>query len=408
MARDRGSIIGGSHIDSILRISEPYLKKELAKHEIAELAMLSDSMGYAGREEAVQAFSQTYRSIAKRKHQNLYSRADHDLDGFISAKTGKIKAVWGDAFYVLSRMKSESAHLMVTSPPYYNAREYSQWDNLDEYLTEMSRIISEAWRVLDNHRAFVLNVGDITGNDNLHTRSAWGARRIPLGMHFMRIFEEAGFFFVDDIIWDKGEVQSQRHKNMSTPSPLYQYPMNCYEHILIFRKHRDDPMRYPCPVCGCLKTNGNAHSAVGVRSWECKNIECPEKSPAGRGKRFSLRSIVMDELKSNLIDSEFLKQWRRDIIALNPVIKINSKGENILGHTAPFPKEIPEFAVKTLSGEGEIVLDPFAGSFTSAIEAAKADRIAVGIEINKNMFREAIVKNVQKHGFALEESNYHV
>ena len=41
-------------------------------------------------------------------------------------------------------------------------------------------------------------------------------------------------------------------------------------------------------------------------------------------------------------EEEFIKKWRRDIIKISPVIKINSKGENTLGHTAPFPEEIPE------------------------------------------------------------------
>ena len=72
------------------------------------------------------------------------------------------------------------------------------------------------------------------------------------------IFEEHGFQFVDDFIWDKGEVQTQRHKNGNRPYPLYQYPVNCYEHIFIFYKHRLDETLYPCPVCGCSKNQ-----------WEC-------------------------------------------------------------------------------------------------------------------------------------------
>jgi DNA modification methylase len=68
-------------------------------------------------------------------------------------------------------MKSESIHLMVTSPPYYNAREYSQWNNLNDYLNDMQKIIKESYRVLDNHRVFVFNVGDIFDNDNIATTS---------------------------------------------------------------------------------------------------------------------------------------------------------------------------------------------------------------------------------------------
>ena len=167
-------------------------------------------------------------------------------------------------------------------------------------------------------------------------------------------------------MWDKGEVESQRHKNGDTPYPFYQYPVNCYEHIMVFYKHEQDETRYPCPVCGCLKVNSNAYAGVGIRSWECKNLDCFERSKANRGKRFSVRSTMMNELKTNEnhIDKEFVKKWRRDIVKISPVIKINSKGDNILGHTAPFPFEIPKFAIKMFTGKRDKVLDPFAGSCT--------------------------------------------
>ena len=397
--------MGESYIDTIFRISEPYLLGDLDAASYAALKRRTKRLQGIPAAETVKEFSRVYRDIVKKSYQNKYPFADLDLDRFISKKSRNVKAVWGDSLQILKGMSSESAHLMVTSPPYYNAREYSQWDNLDDYLKEIKTIIQEAYRVLDNHRAFVFNVGDITGNDHLHTRSSWGTRRIPLGAYFIRIFEDVGFTFIDDIIWDKGEVQSQRHKNGDTPSPLYQYPVNCYEHILVFYKHRNDTIRYPCPVCGCLKVNGNAYSGNGIKSWECKNLDCFERSAANRGKRFSLRSIIMSELKKNIIDTEFIKKWRKDIIQLQPVIKINSKGENILGHTAPFPYEIPEFAIKTLTGEGEIVVDPFAGSFTSAIEATKLSRIGVGFEINRDLFRKAIGENVRRNNFNLEEYN---
>lgn len=295
-------------------------------------------------------------------------------------------------------MKSESVHLMVTSPPYYNARDYSHWNNLNDYLEDMRKIIREAYRVLDNHRVFVLNVGDIFDNDNLFTKSVWGKRRIPLGAYFIKIFEEEGFTFVDDFIWDKGEVQSERQKNGNKPYPFYQYPMNCYEHILIFHKHRLDNTRYPCPICGCLDINGNAFSEIGLRSWECRNKDCFKRSKSNRGKRFSLKTIMTQShsLPQFEIDADFIKKWRRDIVKINPVIKINSKGKNTLGHTAPFPSEIPEMAIKMFSYPNEIVLDPFGGSMTTPIMAQKLNRIGVGIELNKNMFCDSIRNNLIK------------
>lgn len=397
------SVITKSYLDSIFRISKPYLLKTLKKEDYDSLKKKTEFLRESNQKDIINKFSKIYRNIVKQRHQSEYTRADIKLDKFINDRAGKAKIIWGDCLKALQAIKSESVHLMVTSPPYYNAREYSQWKNLDEYLNDMSEIVKESYRVIDNHRAFVFNVGDITGNDNLETLSAWGARRIPLGAYFISIFEKAGFKFIDDFIWDKGQVESQRHKNGDTPHPMYQYPMNCYEHIMIFLKHRKDETLYPCPVCGCLKVNGNAYSGVGIRSWECKNLQCFERSASNRGKRFSLRSIVMEELKTNIIDADFVKKWRRDIIKINPIIKINSKGENTLGHTAPFPSEIPEFAIKMLSGKGEVVLDPFAGSFTSAIEAVKLGRIGVGIELNKKFFKKAILQNIKKHKLSCGE-----
>ena len=392
-----------NYLDEIFSISERYLQRTLITEDYNLLREKADAFRMLPTDEMVKAFGRLYRDIIKARHQAEYDGASETLNKFMAHDSGKVKVVWGDCLDALRGMQNESVQLMITSPPYYNARDYSQWKKLDDYLMDMQAIIDESYRVLDNHRAWVFNVGDITGNDHRDTKSSWGARRIPLGAYFINIFENAGFKFIDDFIWDKGQVESQRHKNGDTPSPLYQYPMNCYEHIMIFYKHRKDETLYPCPVCGCLKVNGNAYSGVGIRSWECKNLECFERSKSNRGKRFSLRSIIMDELKVNEIEADFIKKWRRDIIKLNPTIKINSKGENTLGHTAPFPPAIPEFAVKTLSGKGEIVLDPFAGSFTTAIEAVKLGRIGVGIELNKRMFGEAIQQNIKKNGLYWED-----
>lgn len=386
------------YLDSIFRISAKYLKREFSKEHLDKLMTRCYNEIRGNQERTISEFIRIYYETVKQIHQSEYVH-DEKLDSFLNSEQGKLKMLWGSCLDLMRDMKSESIQLMVTSPPYYNARDYSQWRNLDEYLSDMKEIIQECYRVLDNHRPFVFNVGDIYDNDNLHTRSSWGKRRIPLGAYFTSIFEDVGFRFVDDFIWDKGEVQSQRHKNGDNPFPLYQYPVNCYEHIFVFYKHRKDETIYPCPVCGCLKVNGNAYSGVGIKSWECKNNECMKRSAGNRGKRFSARSHIMTQLKSesNLVNEELLKKWRRDLVQFPPVIKINSKGKNILGHTAPFPREIPAYSIQAFSGVGETVLDPFAGSFTTPIEAILAGRHSIGIELNKRLFRRSIITNVRQH-----------
>ena len=78
------------------------------------------------------------------------------------------------------------------------------------------------------------------------------------------------------------------------------------------------------------------------------------------------------------------------------MIKINSKGQNTLGHTAPFPSEIPEYATQVFTGVNDTVLDPFAGAFTTTIESFRQGRNSIGIELHKTMFRKAVLDRFSK------------
>lgn len=387
-----------NYFDEIFASSESYLKKTFTEKQLQSLTKKLQKKTFETTQEYVEYFNGVYCDFIKKNHQDEYNDSDKDFNKFINNTESNLKVIWGDCLNALKKMDSESINLMVTSPPYYNAREYSQWKDIHEYLDDMRMIIRETYRVLDNHRVWVFNVGDIFDNPKTKTKSVWGKVRIPLGAYFITLFEEEGFTFVDDYIWDKGEVQSQRNKNAATPYPLYQYPLNCYEHILIFHKHRHDLTRFPCPRCGSLNVNGNTQSEPGLQSWECKNLKCFERSESNRGKRFSLKTNITQsrllQKDINKIDENFAYQWRRDIVKFNPVIKINSKGENTHGHTAPFPELLPEMAIRLFSYEGEKVLDPFGGSFTSPKVAAQLNRIGIGVELNKASFEQAIKKNI--------------
>ena len=373
-----------NYLININNENQLYLKKIFDKETLENFNIEVGNLKCDTVKDAITNYSILYEKYIK----NIYRKQnDKEIDENFAKEvlSGKLNLVFGDSLELLKKLPSESIQVMVTSPPYYNAREYSNWQNIDIYLEDMEQIIKEAYRVLDNHRAFIFNVGDIFDNPNTKTKSTWGKERIPLGSYFVNIFEKVGFKFVDDIIWDKGEVQSSRHKNSFRPFPLYQYPINSYEHIFVFMKHRLDKYRYPCPVCGSLKVSGNTQSEPGIQSWECKNLKCFERSKSNRGKRFSLISNIKqrNQTKDNTIDNSIIEKWRRDIVKFGPVIKINSKGKNTLGHTAPYPADIPEYAVMAFSFKGEALLDPFAGSFTSAIVAAKNDRVGIGFELHK-------------------------
>lgn len=281
----------------------------------------------------------------------------------------------------LKLLEPNSVDLMVTSPPYFNAREYSQWSTFNEYMTEMKNIFTEVYRVLKNHKNIIVNVGDIVGQTE---KQKWSTKKIPLGAKFICMLEDIGFEFIDDFIWDKGEPQSKRHLG-NPPYPFYQYPVNCYEHILIFTKHQLNKNKIKCPICNKMEVVSNSQSKIGVQSWECKNEHCPEKSKSGRGKRFSERSIMMNDYKTidNVICESLIKKWHRDIIKINPIIKINNKKENKIGHTAPFPIEIPEMAILFYSGKNDLIMDIFSGSGTTHLIAKKYNRNYIGFEIHK-------------------------
>jgi len=395
-----------NYLDKIFKNSDDYLKKTFTDKEYDSLKNKLKNKNYKSDAEYVELFLNEYTQQIKKKYQSEH-KYNQELSKFLENSKSNLKIIWGDCLSALKKMKSESIQLMVTSPPYYNAREYSQWKDINDYLEDMRDIIKETYRVLDNHRVWVFNVGDIFDNPKTKTKSVWGKQRIPLGAYFTKIFEEEGFTFVDDFIWDKGEPQSERNKNAGKPYPMYQYPLNCYEHILIFHKHRLDLTRFPCPRCGSLNVNGNTQSEPGLQSWECKNEECFERSKSNRGKRFSLKTNMTQSKtyrnEENTIDESFVKKWRRDIIKFNPVIKINSKGNNIIGHTAPFPEDIPEMSIRMFSYVNENVLDPFAGSFTTPKVAAKLGRVGIGIELNKNDFKEAIIKRLKTTGDLLNK-----
>jgi DNA modification methylase len=245
--------------------------------------------------------------------------------------------ILGSSEEVLTNFSNGSIHNMVTSPPYYNAREYSQWSSFYQYLNDMFQLICVSYQKLIDGGIFFYNVGDTYGNPNTIIESKMGEKRIALGAYIMLLFELAGFEVLDNIVWDKGEPQSNRHKNDGKYTPYYQRPANCYEHIFIFKK------------------NGTLHLN---KQWEQNKL-------------------------------------KRNIQAFSPVIKIGSGGENRYGHTAPFPPRIPELSLSCFTNEKEIVLDPYSGSGTTAITATLNNRIGIGIEKSLEYHNLSLTKSYE-------------
>ena len=167
------------YLHTIFEVSDKYLKRVFSEQLLNEFRTNCFRYIRGNRNSTIEQFVKVYYDFVKTEYQKQYTGADPSLNQSILSESHTPKALWGNCLDFLRRMESESIQLMVTSPPYYNARDYSQWKTLDAYLDEMSNIIKECYRVLDNHRPFVFNVGDIFDNDNRQTKSSWGKRRNP-------------------------------------------------------------------------------------------------------------------------------------------------------------------------------------------------------------------------------------
>lgn len=238
------------------------------------------------------------------------------------AEVGALIAVQADAFRFLSGLRENSIDGAVTSPPYYNAKEYSQWVNIYAYLYDMRAIAKEVFKVLKPGGYYLYNIFDYFDNENIVVSSAMGEKRIPLGAYTIDLFRRLGFVCEGNIVWDKGDIEGKRGFNGGNRSPFYQSPFNCWEHILVFRK----------PPC---------------------------------------------EEQGRLVFPTLLRH--------GAVIKM-VRGENKHGHSAPFPVAVPKLLCDRLP-RGSKILDPFAGSMTTAVAAAEAGCTALCIEQNAAYFK---------------------
>lgn len=147
----------------------------------------------------------------------------------------------GDSRKILKTLHADSIDGAVTSPPYYNAREYSQWPNMYCYLQDMFEVNAEVFRVLKPGSVYFYNIFDYFDNENIIALSAMGQKRVTLSAYTVDLFRRIGFECVGNIVWDKGEIEGKRGFNAGNFAPFYQSPFNCWEHVLVFRKPAGDP-----------------------------------------------------------------------------------------------------------------------------------------------------------------------
>lgn len=251
------------------------------------------------------------------------------------------KLIFGNCM-IMPEIPDESVHLMVTSPPYFNAPfDYKDlFKNYEQYLGVLKRVAKEIFRVLQNGRIAVLNIDDMLID----------GEKYPIVADATREFLEAGFRYRDRIVWKKpdGYLRISRRSGviLQNPYPMYYYPDNLLESIIIFQKGRFD--------------------------YKSISKEVRENS-----------RIDIKEFQSN--------KWFMTLWEMTNVLP----GSTLEKDIAAFPDELPYRIIKLFSYKGETVLDPFTGSGTTMKMARKLERNSIGIEILSDL--EPVIK--KKTGF---------
>lgn len=242
----------------------------------------------------------------------------------------------------MSEIPSNSIHLMVTSPPYFNAPfDYKDlYKTYDQYLDVLSKVAKETYRVLQQGRIAVLNIDDMLVD----------GKKYPITADVTKIFLEAGFNYRDRIIWKKPDGYLRISKRsgviLQNPFPMYYYPDNLLESIIIFQKGK----------------------------FNYKSI--PQK----------IRSDSRINLKEFQDNKWYMTLWEMtNVLPGSPLEK----------NIAAFPEELPYRIISLFSYKNEIVLDPFVGSGTTMKVARYLGRNSIGIELIKDL--EPIIR--EKVGF---------
>ena len=293
----------------------------------------------------------------------------------------------GDALEQLRTLEAESVYTCVTSPPYYNLRDYGAAGQIgmeeqpEEYIAKLVDVFREVRRVLRKDGTLWVNIGDSYAGSGkgrvadgthymgkpsksgdyqgvssgiLHKTAAANCKRKDLiGIPWMLAFalRADSWYLRQDIIWEKPNAMPESVRDRCTKA---------HEYIFLLAKSARyyfdaAAIREPCG------TKGNARTFRGGGAYT-------------NGKSFRNSVRTKRESHGNRINSTGERN-RRSVWSI-------ATAQFKAAHYATFPERLVEPCILAGCPEGGVVLDPFAGSGTTGVVAKRLRRNFIGVEIN--------------------------
>ncbi len=268
-----------------------------------------------------------YKEYFEKKNINKSNQTHTESYDFL-----KNVVVNGDVREILKKIPDESFHLTFTSPPYYNARDYSIYSSYQDYLDFLEEVFQLTYYKVKEGRFLIVNSSPIIIPRISRQHSS---KRYPIPFDIHNLLVRMGWEFIDDIIWVKSEASVKNRVGgfAQHRKPLGYKPNAVTEYLMVYRK----------------KTSK-------LLDWNIKQYN----------------KKIVEESKVNG-DFETTNVWY-----------IEPKYDKV--HSAVFPVGLCKRVIKYYSYKGDLVFDPFAGSGTFGRTAKSMDRYFFLTEISPKYF----------------------
>lgn len=253
-----------------------------------------------------------------------------------------------DCLDMLKTLEDNSVDLIITSPPYADQRASTYGGvKADDYVEWFKPISAELLRVLKPNGSFVLNIKEKVVSGERHTYV----------IELILALREQGWLWTEEYIWNK--------KN-SFPGKWPNRFRDGWERLLHFNKSKTFKMN---------------QDAVRVPIGDWSKARLANLSEKDKSRDNSQVGSGFGKNVSNWVG--------KDLVYPNNVLNLATESSN-KSHSAVYPVGLPEWFIKLFTDEGDVVLDPFMGSGTTAIASFNLKRNSIGSEINEGYYQVAL------------------